>query len=103
MSITTDTRREAHEAIMPQKPQRYALILEFLRERGDMTAEEITDELVRRSAIPSFDLNAARPRLTELKEAGRVQVIGKRASIRSGRKTAVWAIKEEGEDSNDHL
>ena len=36
------------------------------------------------------DRNFVAPRLTELKEAGKVRVIGKRACIMSGKMIAVW-------------
>lgn len=93
MSITSETRREAHESV--DKVKRRAAILAVLRVHGPMTAEEITDQLVYDDVIPTFDQNAARPRLTELKADGMVEVVGKRESRRSGRNTAIWSIKEE--------
>ena len=99
MSITSETRREAYEAVAPRKLKRYQEILTILREYGPLTAEEITERLFLAGVIPAFDQNAARPRLTELKSRGRVEVTGKRESRRSGRKTALWAIRQEEKEA----
>lgn len=93
MSITSETRREAHESI--DKERRRVAILRALRAYGAMTAEEITERLFVAGDIPAFDHNAVRPRLTELKADGILEVVGKRESRRSGRNTAIWSIKEE--------
>lgn len=68
MSITEETRREGHEAI--DKAKRQAMILGCLHGRK-MTARQIAYEL------GFSDLNAVKPRLTELRKAGRVKAVGK--------------------------
>lgn len=93
MSITTETRREAHEEMAPKRRARQVAILSALRRYGAMTSEELVDRLLAEGAIDRYDLNAVSPRLTELKELGEVEVTGKRKSRISGRSTAVWAIK----------
>ena len=41
--------------------------------------------------IAYYDRNFVAPRLTELKDAGIVEVVGKRTCIMSGKNVAVWA------------
>lgn len=64
MSITEETRREGHAAV--DKAKRQAMILGCLHGR-QMTARQIAYEL------GFSDLNAVKPRLTELRKAGRVK------------------------------
>lgn len=56
-----------------------------------MTVEEITDELVAAGHLKYYDRNFVAPRLTELKGAGVLEVVGKKPSKRTGKNTAVWA------------
>ena len=80
MDITKETRREAYE----QRPiLRSEAILETLGEKG-MTSREIA------YAMGYSDLNAVKPRLTELKQEGRVVAIGKKTDPITRRKVAVW-------------
>lgn len=87
MSITHETRHEAYEASRVDAPRRQLLILNCLRENGGMTADEIADKL------GFVDLNAVRPRLTELMMADLVHTTGKRASRRSGKNVSVWEAR----------
>ena len=57
-----------------------------------MTAEEIAQQLLKDGKITHIDPNFTRPRLTELKEAGKVKVVGKRRSEITSRNTAVWRV-----------
>ena len=93
MSITNETRRESHQQIKPKKSDRKALIMEVL-EQGAKTAHEITQVLLYMRVIPYYDRNFVSPRLTELKEMGEVEVVGKRYEGRTDRKVAVWQLKE---------
>ena len=96
--ITVETRRKSYADIGPKRGTRARMIYEALVEQGDMTAEELTELLVKRGDIPSFDLNYVRPRLTEMKDARMVRAEGKRPSRHSGKDTAVWhAVREEAE------
>lgn len=87
---TESTRRESYEAIKPETSKRGTLILKVLGDK-EMTVDEIVYALMNRGKIPAFDRNFVAPRLTELKAAGLVEVVGKRASGRTGKKVAVWA------------
>lgn len=91
MNITEETRRAAHEAIKPKFGPRAKAIYTALQQRGDMTAEELTDYLVEQKVIPYFDLNYVRPRLTEMKQARMVDTVDTKKSRRSGKDTAVWS------------
>lgn len=85
MSITEETRREGHEAI--DKAKRQAMILGCLHGRK-MTARQIAYEL------GFSDLNAVKPRLTELRKAGRVKAVGKQKDPLTGVSVAVYEVVE---------
>lgn len=92
-SNTIETRRESYEAIKPKRTDRRNLILEILGSR-QMTASEITEELLAKGYIKYYDRNFVAPRLTELKEAGIVETVGKRLCKRTNKNVAVWARRE---------
>lgn len=92
-SITKETRRESYDAILPKVKKRSCLILETLGDR-QMTASEITEELVAAGKIPYFNRNYVAPRLTELKDIGVLETVGRRKATRSDATEAVWARKE---------
>ena len=96
MSITEETRRESYRAITPTTKQRKDLILAILCERGPMTSQEVACELHKRGYTPTYERNFAAPRMTELKEDGEIEVIGKKLCFISGRNVAVWAVKSQG-------
>ena len=52
---------------------------------------KFTDELVAAGHLKYYDRNFVAPRLTELKGAGVLEVVGKKPSKRTGKNTAVWA------------
>lgn len=90
---TKETRRESYFEILPKVETRKKLIIELL-EKKPMTAHEITETLVEKELIPYYDRNFVSPRLTELKDAGKVEVSGKAYSPRTDRNVAVWKLKE---------
>ena len=45
MSITTETRRAAHEDIKPEKHFRHQQIMEAITEHGPMTVDEVMEVL----------------------------------------------------------
>lgn len=92
-SITKETRRESYDAILPKVKKRSRLILETLGDR-QMTASEITEELVAAGKIPYFNRNYVAPRLTELKDIGVLETVGRRKATRSDATEAVWARAE---------
>ncbi len=92
-TITQETRRESYDAIIPKRNKRARLILDIMGDR-EMTASEITEELLTAGHIPYFSRNFAAPRLTELKEAGIVETVGRRKATRTNTTEAVWKRKE---------
>ena len=86
--IPRQTRRESYEAM--DKETRKKEILAVLDGR-EMTAREIAEKL------GFHERNAAAPRLTELKKAGRVEPCGIRIDGTTGRSVTVWRIIENGE------
>ena len=79
--IPRQTRRASHEAM--DKETRKKRILECLEVR-EMTAREIAWKL------GFHERNAAAPRLTELRKAGRVEPCGIRIDDTTGRPVTVW-------------
>ena len=84
---TKETRRRSYDAVLPKRAAR-RLILETLGNR-ELTASEITEELVAAGRIPYFNRNYVAPRLTELKEIGILTTVGRRKATRSDATEAV--------------
>lgn len=91
MGITQETRREAYYDSREGAQTRRKLIYQKLVESGPMTADTLM------AAMGYMDPNNVRPRLTELKEAGLVRVIGKARNLR-GKSVAVWEAVSPVED-----
>lgn len=79
-NITKETRQEAY---VVRPATRAVEILKVLGDR-EMTAREIAYEL------GFSDLNAVKPRLTELKEIGVIEVVGKKLDHITNRNVAIW-------------
>lgn len=94
MGIALRDRREAYDQVKPKIPNRKELILGVLEsgDPGGMTADEIGDRLVAEGKIPANSPNFTRPRLTEMKSEGIVEIVGRRLG-KSGCNTAVWKVK----------
>ena len=88
MNITVETRREAHNFIKPLKNTRQTDILEAMG-ADQLTAREITIRM-------GFgeDMNKVRPRLTELRETGKIAVTDKRYCPVTQRTVAVFKVVE---------
>lgn len=84
MSITEETRREAYYEALEEAPRRRKLIFQALVEGGPQTAHEVM------ARLGFSDPNSVRPRLTELKACGLVQVVGRRKNPKTGQSGAVW-------------
>jgi len=96
--ITDETREESHEMILATASKRRVIILEILAS-NEMTANEIAEVLFEKGYTPFYERNFAAPRLTELKAEGKIEVVGKKYCERTGRKIAVWRIKNKDEGS----
>lgn len=89
---TFETRHEAHESVDKQK--RYKQIIEVL-EGKKLTAKEVAVEMCNRGYIPTSERNFAAPRLTELSIKGVVEPIGKVRCEYTGKKVAVYKLRDE--------
>ena len=96
-SVTEETRRESYEAAKRDAAARRRVVYEILKERGGITAREVAAELHRRGITATDERNFAAPRLTELKEAGKIEATGKKICEYTGRSVAIWAVKEVGD------
>jgi len=97
MDIPKETRRESYNAAKRDAAARRRVVYEILKERGGMTAREVSAELHRRGITATDERNFAAPRLTELKEAGQIEATGKKICEYTGRSVAIWAVKEVGD------
>lgn len=85
MEITKQTRRAAYK----KRPvTRAGEILKFMGNR-ELTAREIA------YGMGFDDLNAVKPRLSELKEQGLVEAISKKKCRVTGKTVAVWKVVEQ--------
>ncbi|UWD56356.1 MAG: Protein of unknown function (DUF3489) [Bacteriophage sp.] len=85
--------------MLPKREKRCRLILETLGAR-EMTASEITEELVAAGEIPYFNRNYVAPRLTEMKQMGILKTVGRRKATRSEATEAVWARAQPAADAD---
>lgn len=83
----TDTSREAAESIAPDTGRLRILILNTLEKHGALTADEIADRM-------GESVLSIRPRVSELRNMGRIADTGYRRANKSGRKAAVWDIRQ---------
>ena len=91
MSITTETRWESFEKL--DKKRLYDLIISTLMDvKEGLTAREIAVILYNKGYIKSNERQATHPRLTELVDANRVAVIGKKLDEISQRHVAIYSI-----------
>lgn len=92
MSITTQTRRDAYEQIIPQIKSRQRIILDYLIKYGDMNADDLAYRMYKDRVIPLPSRAFVAPRLTELKKAGILENKEKSKSNVSGKMIAVWKV-----------
>lgn len=95
--IPKKNRRRSYNAVLPNTAARQAIILNILHKCGDMTAQEVATELHRRGFTVSDERNFAAPRLTELRDAGKVWPVGKKPCTKTGRMVTVWSVRKEDE------
>ena len=91
---TLETRGESHETVDRQK--RYSQIIECLSECGALTAKECAVVMMQKGYIPTSERNFTAPRLTELSKSGRVEPVGKKTCTFTGKKVAVYGLREVG-------
>lgn len=90
--ITAETRRESHENTdksgMSQK------VLEVFKDKK-LTAREAAAEMYEKGYIPYPARAVIQPRITELVESGKLEVVEKKKDIVTDRKVAVYRVKNE--------
>ena len=94
---TYETRAESHEKV--DKKKRYSQIIECLYEanKGHMeglTAKECAVMMAQKGYIPTSERNFTAPRMTELAQNGVIEPIGKKVCSFTGKKVAVYALRE---------
>lgn len=90
---TLETRADSHDSVDKQK--RYKQIIEILSEKKNgLTAKEIACAMMMKGYIPTSERNFTAPRLTELSQKGVVEPIGKKVCRFTGKKVAVYALRE---------
>jgi predicted ArsR family transcriptional regulator len=99
MSIPKDTRRESFHIVRKTLTAQQRVVLQILRENGDMTAQEVADKLCLWGVTPTNERNFAAPRLTELSDMGLVQAVGKKKCCKTGRRVTVWSAVSESKTS----
>ena len=87
MSITQETRRESYRATNTATRKR--ILLWAFERYGPMTARECA------AALGYQDLNAVKPRITELCGEGLLEAAGKRKDPVTDRNVAVFKLKED--------
>ena len=97
-NITRKNRIDSYIMILKAAKRRRELILLLLWQYGKMTAQEISTLLYQKGVTPSEDRNYASPRLTELKQAGKVVAVGKKICRKTGRNVTVWQLTPAGKD-----
>lgn len=96
MSVQAENRRAAYYDVKPDAPNRRWYIVNILKQHPDgMTAEDILGVLEADGIITGYDPNFARPRLTELCDAGIIEAAGKKKSPHTGKSVTVWKLKKE--------
>lgn len=90
--ITEETRQDSNDTVDRQK--RYSQIIECLTENGPLTAKECAVLMMQKGYIPTSERNFTAPRLTELVQDGLVKAIDKKVCAYSGKKVAVYEVKE---------
>lgn len=85
--ITHETRRDSHR--ITDKSTRHRMILEAFRAHGEMTAREVGH------ALGFYDLNAVKPRITELCGKGLLVATGKKYDGKTKRTVATFAAVED--------
>lgn len=85
--ITQETRRESNRAV--DRPTRYQKILYVFSVYGPMTARQCAQ------VLGFFDLNAVKPRITELCRKDCLEAIGKTFDPITNRNVAVFALSNK--------
>lgn len=91
-NITVQTQHESEETVNKQK--RYNQILTIMNENKNtpLTAKEIAYLMFKDHLIPTSERNFVSPRLTELSKIGKVEPIGKKKCLWTGKNVTVYKV-----------
>ena len=81
----TDTSKAAANDMRPKKALLHRIVLDALRDFGDMTTHEIC-------SVTSKDYDAIQPRTSELREIGKISDSGIRRRTPKGKASIVWRL-----------
>lgn len=94
-NITKETRRESYDEVLKKLNKRQALVYTYLRSFPEgTTAKNLAVHMHSNGDASSPERNSTHPRLNELVKEGYVEVIGKKQCTYTGRKVAVYKVKE---------
>jgi hypothetical protein len=95
LTITNETKRESYVSIKAISSQRQLEVYTVLRSYGLLgaTANELATLMAGLGYFPKPERNFVHPRLNELVEMDRVEVISKRKCNVSGKTCAVYRVK----------
>ncbi len=88
-----EARHEAHERVDKQK--RYKEI-ESILEGKQLTAKQIAVAMYEEGYTPTTERNFSAPRLTEMLNKGKVDIVGKAVCEYTGRTVSVYELREVG-------
>lgn len=95
--ITHQTRQLSFEDIQDKKEKRKKQILSILSiDFREMTAKEVAVEMFELGWTPSNERNYSAPRLTDLEDEDKVEVIGKKKCDYTGKTVAIYKITQKG-------
>jgi hypothetical protein len=94
MKRVADTSRASRRDLEPSRRQRELDVVDALQRCCRTGSDPTAYELLRWMQVenPVLDLNAVRPRLSELRDAGRVETTGKRRCQVTGKRVYTWAV-----------
>lgn len=90
--VSHDTRAESNETVDRQR--RYQQILEYFRKEQLGTAKQIAVWMMRMGYAPTSERNLTAPRLTELRDRGDLEEIGKTRCEYTGKMVTVYRRTE---------
>lgn len=98
--ICLDNQKEANEKV--DRKRRYRQILSVMEEINEpMTAKQIALCMYNRGMSYTDDRNISSPRLTELENENKVEVVGKTKCEHSGKTVSLYKICENRKEENN--
>ena len=99
MDIPYETQIESLKATQSEVNTRKQDILEILKKRK-LTAHEIVEELLKSGKIKYYCINSISARLSELKDAKKIEALSKRYCELTNRNISVWSIVDDKKEED---